>query len=209
LTQDGDFRAMELASKSDSDLVRLAKSGRNEAFGELVLRYQDKIYRLARRMTDTQEDAEDVLQEAFVKALKSILHFRGDSRFSTWLYRITVNMALMKRRAKRSNVEYLDDPIPTKTGEIKRELVDTGFDPLRALLAKESKEILDKAIQGLSPTDRAVFVLRDVEGMSTEEAGRILNLSGPATKSRLHRSRLALKNNLMQLVGATAPASIA
>jgi RNA polymerase sigma-70 factor (ECF subfamily) len=189
---------MEHHALTDRELVRLAQEGSSEAFGELVLRYQNRIYRLARRMTETQEDAEDIIQEAFVRAFKSINDFRAKSKFSTWLYRITVNLVLMKKRAKKITLTYLDEPIDTKDGEIRRDIVDTGPDPLAALIVKESRNILDRAITTLSPVNRAVFVLRHVEGMSTAETKDILNLSLPAVKSRLHRTRQTLQENLLR-----------
>jgi len=189
----------ELQTLADPELVGLAQDGDSEAFGELVNRYQNKIYRLARRVTDNQEDAEDVLQESFVRAFRAIGGFKGASKFSTWLYRITVNLAAMKRRAQRYHIESLDEPITTKDGEINRDIRDTGIDPLEALIAKEIRESLDRAISDLSPTNKAVFVLRHIEGLSTEETREILNISIPAVKSRLHRTRLVLQERLMSL----------
>jgi RNA polymerase sigma-70 factor (ECF subfamily) len=197
---------LELQTLTDPELVGLAQDGNSEAFGELVNRYQNKIYRLARRLTDNQEDAEDVLQEAFIRAFRAIGGFMGASKFSTWLFRITVNLAAMKRRAQRYNVESLDDPISTKDGEIKREIRDVGIDPLAALIVKEVRENLDKAISDLSPTNRAVFVLRHIEGLSTEETREVLNISIPAVKSRLHRTRFVLQEKLMRLAREEAEA---
>jgi RNA polymerase sigma-70 factor (ECF subfamily) len=200
------YKMLELQILTDPELVRLAQDGDSEAFGELVTRYQAKIYRLARRLTDTQEDAEDVLQEAFIRAYRAIGSFKGDSRFSTWLYRITFNFAAMKRRAHKTNIESLDEPISTRDGEIQRDIRDTGDDPLAALITKEIKQNLDKAISDLSPTNRAVFVLRHVEGLSTEETREILDISIPAVKSRLHRSRLVLQEKLTRLAREEAGA---
>ncbi len=200
MEREGTLNLIGLGINTDSELVQLTREGNSGAFDQLVLRYQDKIFRLARRLTDTEEDAEDVAQEAFIKAFKSISSFKGESRFSTWLYRITVNLALMKQRARKSIFEYLDEPIETKRGEIRRDFADTAFDPLRTLIAKESKEILDEAISKLGPADKAVFVLRHIEGLTTTEASRTLNLSVPALKSRLHRSRLAVRESISRLV---------
>jgi RNA polymerase sigma-70 factor (ECF subfamily) len=189
-----------LQTLTDCELVRLAKGANPRAFGELVTRYQSRIYRLARRLTHSQEDAEDVLQESFTRAFKAIGTFKGDSKFSTWLYRITVNYAAMKRRAQRVNIESLDEPIRTQDGEILREIEDSGRDPLETLITKEMGEYLDRAIATLTPTNRAVFVLRHVEGMSTEETKDILGMSDAAVKSRLHRTRLVLQQRLARLV---------
>jgi RNA polymerase sigma-70 factor (ECF subfamily) len=184
----------------DRQLVALAKKGDADAFGKLMLEYQSKIYRLARRMTETDEDAEDVLQEAFIKAYKSLSGFKGKSKFSTWLYRITVNLALMKLRRKKLDSVSLDEPISTREGVVQREIEDESLDPLEEMIESEFTEVLDKAIHDLPKNYRAVFVLRHVEGLSTEETARILNISVPAVKSRLHRTRLALKEKLLGLL---------
>ena len=188
---------MKRASVKDEQLVRRAKKGDADSFGKLVTRYQDKIYRLARRMTETDEDAEDVLQEAFVKAFKSLRGFKERSKFSTWLYRITVNLALMKLRQKRVNAVSLDQPVEAGEGQISRDIEDASPDPLAALLKKESQEILGRAINELPPDRRAVFVLRHVEGLSTQETARILRLTVSAVKSKLHRTRIALRERLL------------
>jgi len=182
---------------SDATLVKRAKSGDGSAFGELMKRYQGKIYRLARRMTETDEDAEDVVQEAFVKAFRSLKGFKEKSRFSTWLYRITVNLALMKLRRRKPEVVSLDQPIATEEGKMQREIEDETTDPLRQLLDRESAKVLDAAIEALPPAYRAVFILRHAEGLSTEETARILGISVPAVKSRLHRTRLMLQQKLL------------
>ena len=199
-------RVLGFRALADPELVRLAQDGNAEAFGELVTRYQNKIYRLARRLTDTQEDAEDVLQEAFIRAYGAIGGFKGESKFSTWLYRITANLAAMRRRGQKRNVESLDEPFSTKDGEIKKDIRDTASDPLAALIGKETEAFLDKAISDLSPANRAVFVLRHIEGLSTEETREALNMSVSAVKSRLHRARLVLQEKLMEFAHEEAEA---
>ena len=183
---------------TDEELVRLAKDGDTAAFGKLMERYQNKIYRLGRRMTETDEDAEDVLQEAFIKAFKSLGRFKEKSKFSTWLYRITVNQALMKLRKRKLDAVSLDEPVATEEGSVQRDLEDETLDPLDQLIETESLESLDQAIADLPPRYRAVFVLRHVEELSTEETARILKISVPAVKSRLHRTRMALKEKLIE-----------
>jgi RNA polymerase sigma-70 factor (ECF subfamily) len=201
MKREGSLNLMGLGVHTDSELVQFSQEGNAEAFGQLVLRYRERLYRLARRLTDTDEDAEDVLQESFIRAYSAISTFKGNSKFSTWLYRITVNFALMKKRSRKSIFESMDDPIKTKRGEVKREFPDGGPDPLNLLLEKECRDILDEAILELAPADRAVFVLRHVDGMSTTQASKALNLSVPALKSRLHRSRMALKGSLRNVLG--------
>ena len=182
----------------DNELVSRAKRGDRRAFGELVNRYQTKIYRLARRMTATDEDAEDVLQEAFVKAYRSLTMFEGRSKFSTWLYRITVNLALMKLRKKKLDAVSLDIPVVTDEGAVQRDFENGTPDPLQRLMQEESRETLDRAIAALPAGYRAVFVLRHVEGLSTGETARILKVSVAAVKSRLHRTRLLLRQQLLR-----------
>ena len=197
----------DVATLKDAALVKLAQAGDSEAFGQLVERYENKVYRLARRMSETQEDAEDILQDAFVRAFRSISSFEGRSTFSTWLYRITMNLALMKIRSRKRDVDSLDEPITTRDGEIKRDLEDGGRDPLDQLILKESREILDKAMDGLYPHNRAVFVLRHLDGLSTEETAEVLNISLATVKSRLHRTRLALRRRLRRLARDEAMAA--
>lgn len=192
----------DLKKARDDELVLLARAEETRAFDELVTRYQNKIYRLARRMTETEEDAEDVVQEAFVKAYRSLKGFKGESRFSTWLYRITVNLALMKLRKRKLETVPLDSPIQTKDGVVQREIEDMGLDPLERLIAAESKQVLDRAVAGLPAGHRAVFVLRDMEKLSTEDTARVLGISVPAVKSRLHRTRLMLKEKLIRAAAA-------
>jgi RNA polymerase sigma-70 factor (ECF subfamily) len=200
----------DLRIYTDPELVRLAQEGNLESFGILVRRYENKIYRVARQMTETHEDAEDVLQEAFVSAFRSISGFKGESAFPTWLYRIAVNVALMKRRARKVIVQSLDEPTSTDDGEIPKDISDDGYDPLTILIGKESQEILDRAIAGLSPVNRDVFVLRHIEGLSTEETGETLGISLPAVKSRLYRACLALREHRADLVRdeAAAPCAV-
>ncbi len=190
-------RKKQTIEQRDRELVRLAKQNDAGAFGQLALEYQNKIYRLARRMTQTDEDAEDVLQEAFIKAFKSLPGFKGESKFSTWLYRITVNLALMKLRRKKIDSVSLDEPVATDEGSIQREIEDEALGPLEELIESESMEVLDEAINELPKAYRVVFVLRHVEGLSTEETAKIVGISVPAVKSRLHRTRLLLREKLL------------
>ena len=195
-------KTVNLKKAGDEELVVLARAQNTRAFDELVNRYQNKIYRLARRMTETEEDAEDVLQEAFVKAYKSLGGFKGKSRFSTWLYRITVNLALMKLRKRKLDTVPIDQPIETRDGAVQREIEDSGMDPLEEMIAAESRAVLETAVQDLPPGHRAVFVLRDVEKLSTEDTARVLGITVPAVKSRLHRTRLMLKEQLIRSAAA-------
>ncbi len=194
---------------SELELVDQAKSGDPAAFTELVNRYERNIYRLARHITQHEEDAEDVLQETFLKAFRSLDQFQGLSKFYTWLVRIAVNESLQKLRRRRGDAAVsLDEPIETETDFVPREVEDWGENPEERYGRAEIKNILTGAIDRLKPGFRAVFVLRDVEELSTEETAEALNLSVPAVKSRLLRARLELREKLSRVFrkhGTDAP----
>jgi RNA polymerase sigma-70 factor (ECF subfamily) len=167
------------------------------AFGELVRRYEGKIFRLAQHITQNREDAEDVLQETFLKAYEHLEQFKGDSKFYTWIVRIAVNQALMKlRRRKTDKSVSLDEQIDTGEDTLVREIAAWGEDPEQRFSRDELGRILDDAIESLEPPYRSVFVLRDIEDLSTEETADALGLSVPAVKSRLLRARLQLREKL-------------
>jgi RNA polymerase sigma-70 factor (ECF subfamily) len=181
----------------DAGLVRLAQEGDSEAFAELVARYENSIFRLARNITQNAEDAEDVLQETFLKAFEHLDEFRGDSKFYTWLVRIAVNQALMKLRKRKSDRSVsLDETFDTGEDTLVREIAVWAEDPERLYSQEELRQILASAIESLPPIFRTVFALRDIEELSTEETAQILNLSVPAVKSRLLRARLRLREKL-------------
>jgi RNA polymerase sigma-70 factor, ECF subfamily len=185
------------ASVEEITLVTQAREGDTRAFGELVRRYENKIFRLAQHITQNREDAEDVLQETFMKAYEHLDQFKGDSKFYTWIVRIAVNQALMKlRRRKTDKSVSLDETIDTGEDTIVREIAAWDENPEQQFSREELGEVLDTAIQGLEPLYRSVFVLRDIEEMSTEETAEALNLSVPAVKSRLLRARLQLREKL-------------
>lgn len=178
-------------------LVRAAKNGDIGAFEQLVNRYDRNVFRIAQHITRNREDAEDVVQEAFLKAYGNLSHFQEQSKFYTWLVRIAVNEALMKLRRRRpERMVSLDEDVKTDEDSIPREVADWSPNPEQQFDQAELKEILTKTINGLPPSFRTVFVLRDVEGLSTEETAEALNLSIPAVKSRLLRARLQLRERL-------------
>ena len=185
------------ATIDESTLVAQAREGDTRAFGELVRRYEGKIFRLAQHVTQNREDAEDVLQETFLKAYEHLDQFKGDSKFYTWIVRIAVNQALMKlRRRKTDKSVSLDETIDTGEDTITREIAAWDEDPEQRFSREELGEILDTAVDSLEPPYRSVFVLRDIEELSTEETAEALNLSVPAVKSRLLRARLQLREKL-------------
>jgi RNA polymerase sigma-70 factor, ECF subfamily len=185
------------AGIDEAVLVTQSKEGDSRAFNELVRRYESKIFRLAQHITQNREDAEDVLQESFLKAYEHLDQFKGDSKFYTWIVRIAVNQALMKlRRRKTSKAVSLDEQIDTGEDTVVREIAAWGEDPEERFSREELGSILDEAIQSLDPPYRSVFVLRDIEELSTEETAEALSLSVPAVKSRLLRARLQLREKL-------------
>ena len=186
-----------LAESEESLLVAKAQAGDSSAFGELVNRYQNKIYRIAKNITQNDEDAEDVLQEAFLKAYEHLGGFQGNSKFYTWIVRIAVNEALMKlRKRKGDRTVSLDEPVDTGEETVNREIAVWEDNPEQRYSHEEMQTILDEAVESLKPDFRAVFVLRDIEELSTEETAEALGVSIPAVKSRLLRARLALREKL-------------
>ena len=186
------------AAPADDELqlVTAARAGDVSAFETLVNRYERKIFRLGMNITGSREDAEDVMQEAFLKAYEHLPEFEGNSRFYTWLVRIAVNQALMKLRKRRPNQVSLDEEIETGDDSYFRDVEDWGPSPAERYEQTQLHDILNQAISELDPSFRIVFQLRDIEEMSTEETADVLHLSVPAVKSRLLRARLKLRQKL-------------
>lgn len=181
----------------EGPIVAQARLGNSAAFNELLRRYERKIFRLAMHITQNREDAEDVLQESFLKAYEHLDQFQGQSKFYTWIVRIAVNQALMKLRKRKSDRSVsLDETIDTGEDNIGREIAAWDENPEQKYSREELNRILTSAIDGLAPIYRAVFVLRDIDGLSTEDAAEALELSVPAVKSRLLRARLQLRDKL-------------
>ncbi|MBI2487969.1 MAG: sigma-70 family RNA polymerase sigma factor [Deltaproteobacteria bacterium] len=189
-------------STSDEKLIETFINENNEsAFEEIVSRYVDKIYGLALRITRNPNDAEEVLQDVFLTLAKKIDTFRGEAKFSSWLYRVTVNASYMHLRAERKHETdiSLEDYVPydengTLMGRVASK--DWSERPDKALFSKEAMEMIEKAVKELPESYRVVFHLRDIEGLSNEEVSEILGLSVAAVKSRLHRGRLFLRDKL-------------
>jgi RNA polymerase sigma-70 factor (ECF subfamily) len=186
-----------VAREDEHLLVRAAKSGDAGAFEELVNRYEKKIFRLTMNITRNREDAEDAMQDAFMKAYSHLNSFQEDSRFYTWLVRIAANEALMRLRKRRPNQFSLDEPLPNEEEDGQpRQIEDWGPSPEQKYAQSEMHGILNKVIDELDPGFRVVFTLRDVEGLSTEETADVLGISQAAVKSRLLRARLRLRDKL-------------
>jgi RNA polymerase sigma-70 factor (ECF subfamily) len=186
---------------SDQILVEKVKAGDYQAFDALVNRYEGKVYRLSMRMLRNQQDAEDALQETFLQVHRGLKSFEGRSTFSTWLFRLATNVCLMKIRHQETEPQKLlplEDYLPQHEEGQLPHLQDWPDLPEETLLSKESREKMLEALEKLPPEYRAVFVLRDIEGFSSTEAGEALGISVAAVKSRLHRARLTLRGMLSE-----------
>ena len=180
----------------DAFLEKL-RAGDPAAFAQLVEANQRNVYNLALRMLNNPQEAEDVLQETFLSAYKALPSFEGRSSLSTWLYRIASNASLMRLRKKQPETTSIDEPLELEEGDsLPRQFVDWSSVPEDELLTEESRRVMDKAVAELPERLRMVFILRDIEGLSTQEAGDVLELSESAVKTRLHRARLALREKL-------------
>ena len=185
-------------SDDDAALVERARDGSGDDFGVLVRRYQDRVYRLVRRIVGDAE-AEDALQETFLSAWRALPRFKGDAAFSTWLYRIATNAALMRLRKRRPDVVSLDAPVKDSEGEattIAQEIRDWSATPDEELVTDETREAMEQAVAALPDDWRVAFLLRDVEGLSNTDAAATLEVSVPAFKARVHRARLFLRDRL-------------
>jgi RNA polymerase sigma-70 factor (ECF subfamily) len=173
------------------------KAGDRAEFSRLVEAYSAPIYRLALKILGDQQDAEDVLQETFIKAYRHLKEFEGRSSFSTWLYRIASNEALMLLRRRHPEAVSVDEPVQTPDGDMEPvEIVDWCCLPENEMLTAESRTYLDHAIDELSPNLKVVFILRDIEGLSVRETAEALRISEAAVKTRLLRARLQLREQL-------------
>ncbi|MBI1747531.1 MAG: sigma-70 family RNA polymerase sigma factor [Acidobacteria bacterium] len=189
----------EAAKVSDATLVEKVKLGDYRAFEELVTRYQRRAYGLAYRLTSNATDAEDVLQEVFLQVYQKIGDFRGESAFSSWLYKITLNAGYMKlRKRQRRREESIEDALPDfgEDGSFTAMVSPLPLSPENAVLRAEAKRVTEEAIDKLGEDYKTVLILRDIEGFSASEVSIMLGLSIPATKSRLHRARLFLRQKL-------------
>lgn len=192
-----------VAEKRDAMFsLEALKGGNRSEFARLVEANYQLIYRLAFKILGNQQDAEDALQETFIKAFRYLKDFDGRSSISTWLYRIATNEALMILRKHKVDMVSVDEPLAE--GEEEQEplqIVDWCCMPEEELMSSEAKQTLDRAIERLPVSLRLVFVLRDIQGLSTRETGEVLDLSDTAVKTRLSRARLRLREDLSGYFG--------
>ncbi|MGA2360716.1 MAG: sigma-70 family RNA polymerase sigma factor [Terriglobales bacterium] len=202
MTADSVKLEVSVVASDDLDLVHASKNGDVGAFEQLVKRYDRKLLRIAQSVTHNTEDSQDAVQEAFLKAFQNLSQFREESQFSTWLIRITLNQSLMKLRKQRAVREVsIDEDFQADGDMLPMEVIDWAPNPEQLYWASELRDILIKSLEELRPTLRTVFVLRDIEGLSTDQTAEVLNLSHTAVKARLWRARLQLRERLNEYFG--------
>ena len=192
-------------ASSEKELIKQAQRGDERAFTKLVKTYESLVYSFAFKVCRDKEHADETWQDTFVNVYRKLHQFDAKSKFSTWLYAIVANNCRMKRRKRKldqasipieSPHGFHEDPMLDDEGHVVQTIPSWKETPLDSVMDKEWKTILDKAIQKLPFDNRVVFILRDVEGLSAEDTGKILNLSVPAVKSRLRRARVFLRERL-------------
>lgn len=194
-----------LDERPDSELIALTVSGMTEAFGAIITRYNQRLYRVARTILHDNAEAEDAVQDAYLRAFTGLKDFRGEAGLGTWLTRIAVNESLGRLRRRRKS-EPLDDAAPSwRTAEAEI-LVFPGaqrpMNPEQSLAIGEVRHLLERAIDDLPPAFRIVFVLRDIEGLSVEETADQLDLAEATVKTRLYRARRRLRKSLDDTVSS-------
>jgi RNA polymerase sigma-70 factor (ECF subfamily) len=185
-----------MEQRTDIELIARFQKGDQAAFEELISRYSAKAFGLALRLVKNEEDAEEVLQDVFVTVYRKIDGFEGKSSFSSWLYRVTVNAAFMKLRKKRQDKTVALEEVLAQVAETPIMHSPRATEGDCAAERAKVTRALEEAIGNLPEEYRPVFVLRDVDGLTSKEVGKILNISIPAVKSRLHRSRLLVRKTL-------------
>jgi RNA polymerase sigma-70 factor, ECF subfamily len=193
--------ALENSRDSDVEIIQQVLAGNTALFELLMRRYNERIYRAARSIVRDEQEAEDVMQQAYVNAFTHLRQFNGSAQFSTWLTRIAINEALARVR-RRGRYEALDDDLSNVEPFMPTNPVQN---PERQAFVGELRGLLEWAIDTLPDGMREVFVLRDVEGLSTAEVAESLEVSEDVVKTRLSRGRAALRRALLERTGASAP----
>ncbi len=183
-------------SADDHRLIRECLKGRTEAFGELVRRYQDRLYNTVFRLLDNAEDARDVVQDAFLSAYQSLNSFKGDSLFFTWLYRIAVNTAFSLKRKQRATLSLYRGG--EEGGGHEPHDPSQESQPDRALEVADEERRIQQALNRLSPEHRVVLIMKDMEGQKYEAMAEVLGVPIGTIRSRLHRARMELREILLK-----------
>lgn len=183
---------------TDEELVARARAKDFAAFEELLDRYEDKVFRLAYRFVRNETEAQEILQDTFLSIWRKLHTFKGDAQFSSWVYRVAANSALMRLRAQRRRPEISTEELPVGFLDNQGPLPAAGENwarrPDDQLQSEELRHHIQAAVDALPELYRTVFLIRDVEGLSTEETAEVLGISVPTVKTRLHRARIALRN---------------
>jgi RNA polymerase sigma-70 factor (ECF subfamily) len=196
--------ASPLAALSDTEIVRRVRAGESALFEILMRRHNQKVYRAVRAVLKEEADAEDVMQQAYLNAFTHLHQFEERSQFSTWLIRISLNEAFGRRRKMRLSKSMAQVPSDSDRGECMDALISPRADPERQAYAQELRRVLESAVDTLPETYRTVFMLRDIEGLSTSEAAAGLGLGDEAVKTRLHRARVMIRRAVTVRIGEVA-----
>jgi RNA polymerase sigma-70 factor (ECF subfamily) len=188
------------SSLTDAEVVQRVRAGDTALFEVLVRRHNQRVYRVARAVVKNEAEAEDVMQQAYVNAFVHLAQFEERSQFSTWLTRIALHEALARRRKRRG-----EEALPDEDGRGNDDvLAAPAADPERQVYGRELGRLIEKAVDALPDTYRAVFMLREIEGLSTSEAARGLGLGEEAVKTRLHRARAMIRRDITDRLGDAA-----
>jgi RNA polymerase sigma-70 factor (ECF subfamily) len=194
---------MMSGGSDDESLIRACRSGNTEAFGALVGRYQGRLYPTVLRLTGCADEAQDLLQEAFLRAYQNFDRFQGGSSFYTWIYRIAVNLALSGRRRRKRRTLRLGDEHHGRVVDLPHD--PKGSDPTAPLERAEREQIIQEALNTLTPDYRSVIVLKEFDGLAYDEISAVLRIPIGTVRSRLHRARCELRNRLRGLVDEELP----
>ena len=195
------IQTLDYAALDETELVALARAGRREAFAAIMTRGNQRLFRIARGVVRDDAEAEDVLQEAYVRAFTHLESFRGDSSLSTWLSRIAINEALGRLRRERPGVELSSLPEGTLEAQVIRFPIAPTEDPEKSMAQRQIQHVVEAAIDELPEPFRLVFITRMVEGMSVEDTAELLALKPETVKTRLHRARAMLRDNVERKIG--------
>jgi RNA polymerase sigma-70 factor (ECF subfamily) len=190
---------------TDQELVAKAQAKDYAAFEQLLDRYEDKIFRLAYRFVRNESEAKEILQDTFLTIWRKLDTFKGDAQFSSWLYRVAANAALMRLRSQRRHPEVSTEDLPIgyldNYGQLPPVIENWAKRPDEELASDELRRHIQSAVDALPEIYRTVFLIRDVEGLSTEETAEVLQISVPTVKTRLHRARIALRDAITGYFG--------
>lgn len=194
---------MEASPKIEKEVIDACKAGDEKAFGEVVLAYQRRVYNIAYRMLGNKEEAKDLAQEVFLSVFESIKKLREEMKFEPWLIQITINHCRNRwkylKRRKYFQSDSLDDPIETEDGEIPRQVYDPSDNPETLLEKKMIQNLIQSGLLQLKEEQRELIVLRDLQGLSYEEIGKLFSLPEGTVKSKIHRARMDLKEVLVRM----------